>query len=181
MTRLRFALFVLPCMLLAAGGQDAGDQKAGGQKASDLKAGGQKAGGQNPGDRNASGPSPSSHAATAVDSEAPTGLPAGAVKIGPYRWRYADAQGKVWMYRDTPFGLTRVPDQKPPEEVAPPNWKAVRVGDEIQFERPTPFGGMRWTKKEDQLDSLERKVWERDRPKSEPAAQPAGSTGPAKE
>jgi hypothetical protein len=173
-------------MLLMAGDQkaadlNAGDQKAGGQMAGGQKAGGQNAGGQNAGDQNSSGPPPSPHAAAAVDSEVPAGLPAGAVKIGPYRWRYTDAQGKVWMYRDTPFGLTRVPDQKPPEEVAPPNWKAVRVADGIQFERPTPFGGMRWTKKEDQLDSLERKVWERDRPKSEPAAQPAGAVVPAKE
>ncbi len=156
MTRLGFALLVLPCMLLAAG-----DQKAGDQKAADP---------------------PSSSAVTVVDnSPAPAGLPAGATKIGPYRWRYSDAQGKVWIYRDTPFGLTRTPDQKPLEEVAPPSWKAVRVGDQIQFERPTPFGGMRWTKTEDQFNSLERKVWERDRPKNEPAAQPAGATGPAKE
>ena len=157
MMRLRFALLVLPCLLLAADGE-----KAAGQKASN--------------------PAPNSAAPVVTDnSPDPAGLPAGATKLGPYRWRYTDAQGKVWIYRDTPFGLTRVPDQKPPEEVAPPNWKAVRVGDEIQFERPTPFGGMRWTKKEDQLNSFERKVWERDRPKTEPAAQPAGATGPAKE
>jgi hypothetical protein len=143
-------------MLLTAGDPKAGDQKAGG--------------------------APSNSAAPAAeDSAVPAGLPAAATKIGSYRWRYTDAQGKVWIYRDTPFGLTKVLDQKPPEEVAPPSWKAVRVGDEIQFERPTPFGGMRWTKKEDQLDSLERKVWERDRPKNQPAAQPAGASSPAKE
>jgi hypothetical protein len=170
----------------APGDQKAGPQKAGGQKACCQNAGGQNAGGQNAVGQNAGDPKagdpPPSSAITVVDNfPDPAGLPAGAVKIGPYRWRYTDAQGKVWMYRDTPFGLTRVPDQKPPEEVAPPNWKAVRIGDQIQFERPTPFGGMRWTKKEDQLDSLERKVWERDRPKSEPAAQPAATTVPAKE
>jgi hypothetical protein len=127
------------------------------------------------------GDKPPKSSPEAAETSPEPGVPAGAKKVGPYHWRYTDPQGKTWLYRSTPFGVARFPDEKPAPEEAPPSWKAVEVGDEIQFERPTPFGGMRWTKKKDQLTDLERKVWERDRPKAQPPAKPAEGKSTAKE
>jgi hypothetical protein len=37
-------------------------------------------------------------------------IPAGAVKTPEGAYRFTDAQGKSWIYRETPFGVSRVPD-----------------------------------------------------------------------
>jgi hypothetical protein len=97
-------------------------------------------------------------------------IPAGAVQTGPNSWRYTDQKGETWIYRKTPFGVSRiavVPPAPTPEIEIPAGFKAVQVGDEIQFERPAPFGVARWSRKPDQLNEIERKVWERDRPQSD--------------
>jgi hypothetical protein len=127
------------------------------------------------------GDKPAKQPAEAAEASPEPGIPPGAKKVGPYHWRYTDPQGKTWIYRSTPFGPAKFPDEKPAAEETPPSWKAVEAGDEIQFERPTPFGGMRWTKKKDQLTDLERKVWERDRPKPASPAKPAEGNSTAKE
>ncbi|MGE5567703.1 MAG: hypothetical protein ACM3S5_01580 [Rhodospirillales bacterium] len=95
-------------------------------------------------------------------------VPAGAEQIGPNSWRHTDEKGQTWIYRKTPFGITRMVEAPPkPETELPAGLKAVQVGDEIRFERPGPFGPTRWSRKPDELTEIERKVWERDRPKSE--------------
>ncbi len=94
-------------------------------------------------------------------------IPAGATQTGPNSWRFTDDKGETWTYRKTPFGMTRIAETpSKPEAELPPGLKAVQVGDEIQFERPGPFGPTRWSRKLDQLTDVERKVWERERPKS---------------
>jgi len=189
--RLRLLWMVLPVMLLAADDKKAADQTpkssleavkpgapAGANKtfvSPPKPLPGVPASAKNAGDKP---PKPSPEAAE--NSPLP-GVPAGAKKVGPYHWRYVDPQGKSWIYRETPFGVAKFPDEKAAVEEAPPSWKAVEAGDEIQFERPTPFGGMRWTRKKDQLNDLERKVWERDRPKAAAPAKPAEDKRTAKE
>ena len=42
---------------------------------------------------------------------APLTLPTAAVPAGPNQWTHTDAQGKEWIYRQGPFGLTRAPKQ----------------------------------------------------------------------
>jgi|GEM_PF-6660157 len=37
----------------------------------------------------------------------PSGLPADAVKIGDYDWRWVDPKGKAWIYRRGPVGYSR--------------------------------------------------------------------------
>jgi hypothetical protein len=54
----------------------------------------------------------------------------------------------------TPFGPTK------PSAVAAPATKATEAGDSIRFERPTPFGPYRWTKKKSELTPDEQKIWE---------------------
>jgi hypothetical protein len=94
-------------------------------------------------------------------------IPAGAVQTGPNSWRYKDEKGEIWIYRRTPFGMTRIAEAPTAEPELPPGLKAVQVGDEIRFERSGPFGPTRWSRKLDELTDIERKVWERDRPKSD--------------
>jgi hypothetical protein len=100
--------------------------------------------------------------AKAPDAFAKT-LPAGAKETAPGQWRYTDAQGKTWTYRRTPFGFVRsdATEEQAPVE-APADMKAFEQGDEIRFERPTPFGVVRWTRKKAELNDVERAAWERE-------------------
>jgi hypothetical protein len=98
-----------------------------------------------------------------------TVIPKEAKQIEPYTYRYTDAQGKTWIYRKTPFGVVRFPEPPPeakPVEEIPEGMTAVEDGDSVRFERPTPFGKHRWTRKKSELTELERRVWERERQKS---------------
>jgi hypothetical protein len=98
-----------------------------------------------------------------------TVIPKEAKQIEPYTYRYTDAQGKIWIYRKTPFGVVRLPEPPPeakPVEEIPEGMTAVEDGDSIRFERSTPFGKHRWTRKKSELTELERRVWERERQKS---------------
>ncbi len=90
-------------------------------------------------------------------------LPAGARQTAPEEWRYTDAQGKTWTYRRTPFGFVRsdVKEENTAVE-APADLKAFEQGDQIRFQRPTPFGVVRWTRKKAELNDVERAAWERE-------------------
>ena len=93
-------------------------------------------------------------------------IPKGAVESEPGTYRFTDAQGKHWIYRNTPFGVARMKDEpaaqskvKTPE---PADYiKAFDEGDSVRFERPGPFGTYKWTTKKSSLDAMERKAWER--------------------
>jgi hypothetical protein len=92
-------------------------------------------------------------------------LPSGATQVEPGTWNYTDASGKKWIYRQTPFGLSRVED-KPAEAPAADRTvatKAVESGDVIKFERPSPFGPYRWEKKKSDLTDDEKAAWEASR------------------
>ncbi len=121
-------------------------------------------------------------------------IPAGAVKTedGSYRW--TDAHGKVWLYRDTPFGVSRLAEASanvPPGYVATPfgvtkkaadtapaapvvsgdpneHVTAVAHGDMIRFEKPNPFGSTAWEKKATDLTPDEQKIWDREQAKRKP-------------
>ena len=105
------------------------------------------------------GPSKEPSAKTAANSGAASlSVPAGAVEIEPNFWRYTDAQGKTWMYRRTPFGLSKWEDQPAARPaVADPNpVVATDLGDRVRFESKTPFGTARWIKKKTELNSDEK-------------------------
>ncbi|HXG34350.1 MAG TPA: hypothetical protein VNJ11_13365 [Bryobacteraceae bacterium] len=90
-------------------------------------------------------------------------LPRGARETAPGEWRYTDTQGKTWTYRRTPFGFVRSDAREENTSVeAPADLKAFEQGDEIRFERPTPFGIVRWTRKKTELNDVERAAWERE-------------------
>lgn len=105
----------------------------------------------------------------------PDALPKGAVEIEPgvYRWR--DAQGKTWIIRRSPFGLLKGEESPKSEPVTPDDdpaaaLKVVEEGDQLRFERRTPFGVTRWTKKKTELDELEQRAWEREQKRREAAS-----------
>jgi hypothetical protein len=92
----------------------------------------------------------------------PNGVPAAAVRVDATTWRYTDPKGKAWIYRRTPFGMMKIEEnQATPTKSAPrPITKVVEDGDQLHFERVTPFGMQRWTRKKSDLTAEERQIWE---------------------
>lgn len=106
-------------------------------------------------------------------------IPAGAVKAEDGSFKYTDKNGKKWIYRQTPFGVSKA-EERPLEATATPfgkskepavarqtveakpgdiaNTKAFDEGDTIRFERPTPFGTSVWRKKKSELDAADQKI-----------------------
>ncbi len=103
------------------------------------------------------------------------GPPKEAVEIAPYTFRYTDARGKVWMYRQTPFGWMKA-ERKDIPEAAPaalPETRVAEDGDSVRFERNTPFGMTRWKRKKSELTEQEKQIFDR-------ASGPAGNAYSAK-
>jgi len=86
--------------------------------------------------------------------------PKGAQQVGPNLFRYTDAQGKTWMYRQTPFGVSKW-EEKPGEQPQADTPKplpatATDLGDTVQFERDTPFGHQKWIVKKSEMTEDEK-------------------------
>lgn len=70
--------------------------------------------------------------------------------------------------KKTPFGSVRLDDKAGEEKPEPPpGMRAFEEGDTVRFERQTPFGAKKWSKKKSELDETERAVVERERRKKE--------------
>lgn len=99
------------------------------------------------------------------EAKTPAGLPAGAVPAGERTWRYTDKSGKTWLYFQTPFGFSKSEEKAAEairesaakaEKTAAPAFKIVSVkGNEVAFERDSPFGKSKWTKKKSDLSADE--------------------------
>lgn len=103
-------------------------------------------------------------------------LPEGAKEVEPNTYRYADPQGKTWIYRRTPFGLVRYED-RPAAEVpvkVPETMTAIDEGDSIRFETSTPFGKRSWTEKKSELSDAEQAAWDQAH-KKKPAGKKTGT------
>lgn len=110
----------------------------------------------------------------------PLKLPADAVKVDTLTWRFTDAEGTIWTYRQTPFGLVRFEAEEETDTAdetaaAASLIKAFDQGDEVRFERMSPFGLHRWTKKKTELTDVEREAWEQ----AQNAAEATAKTEPA--
>jgi hypothetical protein len=97
----------------------------------------------------------------AVDASKPMAIPSEAVLGEDGDYHYTDPQGKKWIYRKTPFGVTRLEDS--PERAAAKaaaasgaGIKATEDGDIVRFERLGPFGVWKWEKKKSELDETEK-------------------------
>ncbi len=121
---------------------------------------------------------PASQASAKAQKASAETVPADAVLIGPGSWEWTAPDGKVWTYKQTPFGLRRAPRQT---EAAPESAKpssgltAKEEGDLVRFEHMTPFGKRTWTRKKDEMNEAEQMAWERDCNKA--AARPAANDG----
>ncbi len=122
-------------------------------------------------------PSPSPAAKTAAP--APVTIPADATQLAPNVWRHTDKAGKTWIYRQTPFGLSKVEDNSSTiaatSAAAPANSvvdvKAIDLGETVRFEKPTPMGNRVWTRKKTELSSEEKDWLEKSKPASDPGKQ----------
>jgi hypothetical protein len=126
---------------------------------------------------------------TAQDKKAPTtpnAIPANAVKIDDRTYKVTEKDGKTWVYRRTPFGLSRLTEeqflkQQAPEEVKPQSQLTVRVtdlGEEYRFERVSAFGKQVWKKKKSELTADEKTYVEQQA--SKPSAATAATGAPEK-
>lgn len=101
------------------------------------------------------------------DPKPPAGIPASAVKAGDNTWRHTDSNGKTWLYVRTPFGFNRM-EEKPKTEdeqarskdkAAAPAFRVSAVNNGVvTFERDTPFGKSKWTRKRAELSPDEHAV-----------------------
>ena len=127
-------------------------------------------------------------AAAAARKPAPPAVtvPANATRVDENTWTHTDPQGKTWTYRQTPFGLqkseaTTQPNPFPlpeatrdrqspfsaegtpalPSATAAEEVSVTESGESITFQRKTPFGNNRWTKKKSEMTAEERALLER--------------------
>jgi hypothetical protein len=88
----------------------------------------------------------------------PTGVPRGATRVESNLYRYTDPLGKTWLYRQTPFGVSKWED-RPSEQISVPDKPAAVIrdlGDRVEFQRQTPFGISKWTTKKTELTEEEK-------------------------
>jgi hypothetical protein len=95
-------------------------------------------------------------------------VPGGANLVEPNLYRYTDATGKSWFYRQTPFGISKWEDTSPAEappvtpSAAPPAQPkgepvaVTDIGDSYRFEKKTPFGQSTWVRKKSELSDEEK-------------------------
>lgn len=115
-------------------------------------------------------------------------LPKTAVEVEPNLWRFTDDKGQVWMYRKTPFGFSKYRQDQvasthtgtlDPDVEESRHLTAVEEGDTVRFERKTPFGVNKWTRKKDNLSTAERMALDRAQGKS--SAPSTAAAKPAQE
>jgi len=104
----------------------------------------------------------------AKNAPAPLTVPANAVQVSPGLYRWTDKDGKGWMYRRTPFGVSRWEEdsEDTKQKAIVQQTTAVEQGDSVRFERDSPFGKQTWVKKKTDLDETEQKIWARQRQNS---------------
>ena len=101
-----------------------------------------------------------SDASKTAPSEVPRSsqIPKEAIRVEPNLYRLVDAEGKVWFYRQLPFGVSKYED-KPAEPTAVSEQPAAIVrdlGDSVEFQRKTPFGVSKWVRKKADLTDEEK-------------------------
>ena len=77
---------------------------------------------------------------------------------GTYSWK--DKQGKGWTFVKTPFGVMRseAASSSATASSSMTGVKAFDEGDKVRFERPTPFGPIKYEKNKSELTDDERNL-----------------------
>ena len=115
----------------------------------------------------------------AAQTARPQSVPKDAVEIEPYLFRSTDAQGKHWLYRQTPFGVSKWEEQPAPQ--AGTNSNPVRVtdlGDRFRFDYATPFGKGNWIHKKTELTEYDKEMLKLDAANHTAFPEPAGKSDP---
>lgn len=103
-----------------------------------------------------------SDAPKAVPSEAPKSeqIPKDAVRVEPNLYRWVDAQGKIWFYRQLPFGVSKYEDKPavPTPVTEQPAMLVHDLGESVEFQRNTPFGVSKWNRKKADMTDEEKAV-----------------------
>jgi len=101
--------------------------------------------------------------ANVKDASKPMAIPANAVRDSSGDYHVTDEQGKKWIYRKTPFGVSRLEDNGEPlpqeahrSTAGGAEMTATDHGDTVHFEKQGPFGVWKWDKKKSELDEGER-------------------------
>ena len=105
-------------------------------------------------------------------------IPKDATPLPDGSFRYVDKDGKKWIYRNTPFGISKAEERQVApvvQRISDDPTRTEDLGNSVRFTRPTPFGPKVWTKKKSDLDSYENGIWDRDQQKNGNAAQPDAS------
>ena len=100
-------------------------------------------------------------------------IPKDAVALPDGSYRYVDKDGKKWIYRNTPFGVSKA-EEHPPAPVATIADDPTRsedLGESVRFTKATPFGNKVWTTKKTELSSFEKSIFDRDQKKTATGAQ----------
>lgn len=101
---------------------------------------------------------------TAAKTTGGVELPANAEKVRDGVWRSRDASGKTWIYTRSPFGFAKVEESAQTETARSSSGPAVVAtaiqGDSVTFERESPFGKSRWTRKLEDLSEEEKAAYE---------------------
>ena len=127
------------------------------------------------------GAAPARPAAPAKDAKkAPliVDIPKDAVQTTPGFYKWTDKDGKVWMYRRTPFGVSRRPYESTYDKhaVADERPTAVEEGDSVRFEQSSPFGKRVWLRKKSELTDNEQAIWASQQKASQQKNKTAGQT-----
>jgi hypothetical protein len=93
-------------------------------------------------------------------AQEPVTIPQGATLVEPNLYRYTDAGGKSWMYRQTPFGISKYEDKPAaapqPSAADSEPVRVVDLGDSVRFEKKTAFGVSKWVRKKTELTDEEK-------------------------
>lgn len=111
--------------------------------------------------------SPAAKAAVSKPAPAVT-VPEDAERIGEQTYRKREADGKVYVYTKTPFGVARMEEKAIVKPAAAEQELDVSVqedGDTVRFERTGPFGKNVWTRKKTELSAEERGLLDKSRAK----------------
>jgi hypothetical protein len=123
-------------------------------------------------------------------------VPKGAERISPDVHRYVDKDGKAWLYRQTPFGITKTAEEQASTKAQAPEASSsgtrmtpfgetkaggaieetargrqssggsavktnvIEDADSLRFERPSPFGVYKWSRKKTELTADEQRLWD---------------------
>lgn len=116
-------------------------------------------------------------AAQASDKKQTAKAPPAAITIpkdavanpGGASYTWTDKDGKKWIFVKTPFGITKsVAENQPADSATNSGVKVTENGDMVKFERPGPFGTIKWEKKKSDLTDEERRMLDAQNAKTAP-------------